>query len=121
MVIFVFSVAQSFCLYNSNGNFQTSKHQLNLMSSNLFLLHALTEQEIKVTKGFDETNEPSYYVRLGSLSTKLRQRAYQKAISKVQDGKKDSQESISKLNRAMDLVGHLQSLSLCFFPLSCNL
>lgn len=80
------------------------------MSSNLFLLHALTEQEIKVTKGFDDqTNEPSYYVRLGSLSTKLRQRAYQKAISKVQDGKKDSQESISKLNRAMDLVGDLQS------------
>ncbi|MCI4377491.1 hypothetical protein PGIGA_G00204170 [Pangasianodon gigas] len=63
------------------------------------------EHEINVTKGFDdETNEPSYYVRLGSISTKLRQRAYQKAISKVHDAKNNSQESISQLNRTMDLI-----------------
>ncbi|KAI5104220.1 perilipin-2, partial [Silurus meridionalis] len=61
--------------------------------------------EINVAKGFDdETNEPSYYVRLGSISTKLRQRAYQKAISKVREAKNNSQESISQLNRTMDLI-----------------
>lgn len=77
----------------------------NLISSNLFILHAFPEHEIK---GFDDkTIEPSYYVRLGSLSTKLRQRAYQKAISKVGDARKNSQESISQLNRTMDLVGDL--------------
>lgn len=63
-----------------------------------------------MTKGFDdETNEPSYYVRLGSVSTKLRQRVYQKAISKVHDAKKNSQESISRLNHTMDLVGDVRS------------
>ncbi|XP_060790931.1 perilipin-2 [Neoarius graeffei] len=63
------------------------------------------EHEINVTKGFDEKiNEPSYYVRLGSISTKLRQRVYQKAISKVRDAKRNSQESISQLNRTMDLI-----------------
>ncbi|KAI5609540.1 perilipin-2, partial [Silurus asotus] len=61
--------------------------------------------EINVVKGFDdETTEPSYYVRLGSISTKLRQRAYQKAISKVRDAKNNSQESITQLNRTMDLI-----------------
>lgn len=80
------------------------------MSSNLFLLHALPEQKINMTTGFaDQTDEPSYYVRLGSISTKLRQRVYQKAISKVHDAKKNSQESISKLNHTMDLVGDLCS------------
>ncbi|TSK82193.1 La-related protein 7 [Bagarius yarrelli] len=63
------------------------------------------EQEINITKGFEtETNEPNYYVRLGSISSKLRQRAYQKAISKVYDAKTNSQESITQLNRTMDLI-----------------
>ncbi|GAA6089738.1 perilipin-2 [Tachysurus ichikawai] len=63
------------------------------------------EQKINMTTGFaDQTDEPSYYVRLGSISTKLRQRVYQKAISKVHDAKKNSQESISKLNHTMDLI-----------------
>ncbi|XP_027025213.1 perilipin-2 [Tachysurus fulvidraco] len=63
------------------------------------------EQKINMTTGFaDQTDEPSYYVRLGSISTKLRQRVYQKAISKVYDAKKNSQESISKLNHTMDLI-----------------
>ncbi|KAI4900138.1 hypothetical protein NFI96_023866 [Prochilodus magdalenae] len=63
------------------------------------------ESETHLRKGFDSyTDEPSYYVRLGSLSTKLRQRAYQKAVTKVHDAKKRSQESISQLNHAMDLI-----------------
>lgn len=70
-----------------------------------------------MAKGFDdEANAPSYYVRLGSISTKLRQRAYQKAIYKVHDAKKNSQEYASQLNRTMDVVGDLQSLKIsCFF------
>ncbi|XP_053484937.1 perilipin-2 [Ictalurus furcatus] len=63
------------------------------------------EHEINVAKGFDdEANAPSYYVRLGSISTKLRQRAYQKAINKVHDAKKNSQEYASQLNRTMDVI-----------------
>lgn len=65
------------------------------------------EHEINVAKGFDdEANAPSYYVRLGSISTKLRQRAYQKAIYKVHDAKKNSQEYASQLNRTMDVIAY---------------
>ncbi|XP_072543923.1 perilipin-2 [Salminus brasiliensis] len=63
------------------------------------------ECETNLTKEFDsDTDESSYYMRLGSLSTKLRQRAYQKAVVKVQDAKKRSQDSISQINHAMDLI-----------------
>ncbi|XP_028845960.1 perilipin-2 [Denticeps clupeoides] len=63
------------------------------------------EQEAKQVKGFDHaTGSPSYYVRLGSLSNKLRQRAYQKAVVKVRDAKQRSQESISQLHHTVDLI-----------------
>lgn len=64
----------------------------------------VTELEAKTVKGFDK-NEPSYYVRLGSLSTKLRKRAYTKAMIKIQDGKQRSMELISEVNSTVDLVG----------------
>ncbi len=57
-------------------------------------------------RGFDE-KEPSYYVRLGSLSTKLRKRAYTRALARIQDGKQRSKEFISELNSTVDLVGLL--------------
>ncbi|KAK1797002.1 hypothetical protein P4O66_008404 [Electrophorus voltai] len=63
------------------------------------------EYEASLTRGFEhDTEKPSYYVRLGSLSTKLRRRAYQKAIAKVYDAKTRSQETISHLNHTMDLI-----------------
>ncbi|XP_031140975.1 perilipin-2 isoform X2 [Sander lucioperca] len=61
------------------------------------------ELEAKTVKGFDK-NEPSYYVRLGSLSTKLRKRAYTKAMIKIQDGKQRSMELISEVNSTVDLI-----------------
>ncbi|XP_042367974.1 perilipin-2 [Plectropomus leopardus] len=61
------------------------------------------ELEAKTVKGFDN-KEPSYYVRLGSLSTKLRKRAYTRAVAKIQDGKQRSVEFISELNSTVDLI-----------------
>nr|QCW64337.1 Perilipin 2 [Botia dario] len=52
----------------------------------------------------NDKDAPSYYVRLGSLSSKVRNRAYQRAVAKVRDAVQHSQESISQLNHAMDLV-----------------
>uniref|UniRef100_A0A8C2AS67 Perilipin n=1 Tax=Cyprinus carpio TaxID=7962 RepID=A0A8C2AS67_CYPCA len=46
----------------------------------------------------------SYYVRLGSLSSKVRDRAYQRAVDKVRNAIQRSQESISQLNHTMDLI-----------------
>lgn len=66
----------------------------------------VTELEAKTVRGFDK-KEPSYYVRLGSLSTKLRKRAYTRAIAKIQDGKQRSKEFITELQSTIDLVGVL--------------
>ena len=48
--------------------------------------------------------KPSYYVRLGSLSTKLRSRAYQQALCRVEEAKRKGQETISQLHSAFNLV-----------------
>ncbi|XP_037613896.1 perilipin-2 [Sebastes umbrosus] len=61
------------------------------------------ELEAKTVKGFDR-KEPSYYVRLGSLSTKLRKRAYTTAVAKIRDGKQRSMGFISELNSTVDLI-----------------
>lgn len=66
----------------------------------------ITELEAKTVRGFDR-KKMSYYVRLGSLSTKLRKRAYTSAVAKIQDGKQRSREFISELSSTVDLVGLL--------------
>ncbi|XP_042256533.1 perilipin-2 [Thunnus maccoyii] len=61
------------------------------------------ELEAKTVQGFDK-KEPSYYVRLGSLSAKLRKRASARALAKIKDGKQRSLEFISELNSTVDLI-----------------
>ncbi|XP_035531716.1 perilipin-2 [Morone saxatilis] len=61
------------------------------------------ELEAKNVRGFDK-KESSYYVRLGSLSTKLRKRAYTRALAKIQDGRQRSREFISELSSTVDLI-----------------
>ncbi|XP_066576522.1 perilipin-2 isoform X2 [Amia ocellicauda] len=63
------------------------------------------EKEAKNVEGFEvSSNKPSYYIRLGSLSVKLRKRAYHQAIAKVRDAKQRSQESVSQLHYTVDLI-----------------
>ncbi|RXM34208.1 Perilipin-2 [Acipenser ruthenus] len=69
----------------------------------------LTEEELateaKNIDGFEvAANKPSYYIRLGSVSTKLRKRAYHQALAKVRDAKQRSQEAISELHHTVDLI-----------------
>uniref|UniRef100_A0A8C6T9G5 Perilipin n=1 Tax=Neogobius melanostomus TaxID=47308 RepID=A0A8C6T9G5_9GOBI len=61
------------------------------------------ELEAKTVQGFDK-DDPSCYVRLGSLSTKVRKRAYTRAVAKIQDGKQRSLEFISALNSTVDVI-----------------
>ncbi|XP_034843823.1 perilipin-2 isoform X3 [Mirounga leonina] len=68
------------------------------------------EKEAKKVEGFDIVQKPSYYVRLGSLSTKLRARAYQQALSRVKEAKQKSQETISQLHSTVNL--HIESRTL---------
>ncbi|XP_054439169.1 perilipin-2 isoform X2 [Pteronotus mesoamericanus] len=62
------------------------------------------EKEAKKVEGFDTVQKPSYYIRLGSLSTKLRSRAYQQALSRVKETKQKSQETISQLHSTVNLI-----------------
>ncbi|XP_052573773.1 perilipin-2 isoform X1 [Peromyscus californicus insignis] len=68
----------------------------------------LTQEELEIeakkVEGFDVVQKPSYYVRLGSLSSKLRSRAYQQALSKVKDAKQKSQETIAQLHSTVHLI-----------------
>lgn len=62
------------------------------------------EMEAKKVEEFDTVQKPSYYVRLGSLSSKLRSRAYQQALGRVKDAKQKSQETISQLHSTVHLI-----------------
>ncbi|XP_059512556.1 perilipin-2 isoform X1 [Myotis daubentonii] len=62
------------------------------------------EKEAKKVEGFETVQKPSYYIRLGSLSTKLRSRAYQQALGRVKEAKQKSQETISHLHSTVNLI-----------------
>ncbi|KAM4052352.1 perilipin-2-like isoform 2-T2 [Anomaloglossus baeobatrachus] len=62
-------------------------------------------KEATKMEGFEiSQNKPGYYVRLGSLSTKARRRAYQQALTRMKDAKCRSQEAIAQLHNTVDLI-----------------
>uniref|UniRef100_A0A672LIV2 Perilipin 2 n=1 Tax=Sinocyclocheilus grahami TaxID=75366 RepID=A0A672LIV2_SINGR len=68
------------------------------------------ESEVKNSGGLENNSDPlSYYVRLGSLSNKVRDRAYQRAVDKVRNAIQRSQESISQLNHTMYLIEYTRN------------
>ncbi|NXF10319.1 PLIN2 protein, partial [Smithornis capensis] len=76
-----------------------------LVDQYLPLTEAELEKEAANVEGFEVgVQKPSYYVRLGSLSSKLRTRAYQQALNKVKDAKQKSQETISQLQHTVSLI-----------------
>ncbi|XP_058679443.1 perilipin-2 isoform X4 [Ammospiza nelsoni] len=82
-----------------------------LVDQYLPLTEAELEKEAANVEGFEVgVQKPSYYVRLGSLSSKVRTRAYQQALNKVRDAKQKSQETISQLHYTVSL--HIESRTL---------
>ncbi|XP_030050051.1 perilipin-2 isoform X3 [Microcaecilia unicolor] len=68
----------------------------------------LTEaKEATRADGFEtETQKSSYYIRLGSLSSKIRRHAYEQTLTRIKDAKHRSQEVILKLHCTVDLMGY---------------
>ncbi|KAG5261336.1 hypothetical protein AALO_G00302840 [Alosa alosa] len=63
------------------------------------------KKSIKAVESFENGLEPrSYYTRLGSLSTKVGQRTYQRTMAKVREARQHSQESIAQLHLTMDVI-----------------
>ncbi|XP_073506783.1 perilipin-2-like [Phyllobates terribilis] len=64
-------------------------------------------KEATKTDGFEVSqDEPGYYMRLGSLSTKARKRAYQQTLTRIKDAKCRSQEAISQLQSTVNLLAY---------------
>ncbi|XP_043403426.1 perilipin-3-like isoform X2 [Chelonia mydas] len=73
----------------------------------------MTEEELAelATTPVEGTGEApaeqrSYYVRLGSLSSTLRQRAYQHALGKMRQARQRTLEALSQLQQIIDLISH---------------
>ncbi|XP_064360704.1 perilipin-2-like isoform X2 [Dromaius novaehollandiae] len=69
------------------------------------------EKEVANIEGFEVgVQKPSYYVRLGSLSSKVCVRTYQQALSKARDAKHRSQETISQLSYTVNLIEYAKNM-----------
>ncbi|XP_029889163.1 perilipin-3-like isoform X2 [Aquila chrysaetos chrysaetos] len=74
----------------------------------------MTEEELgklaTTVEGFgmasveEQKQQQSYFVRLGSLSNKVRHRAYQHSLNKVQRIKQSTQDTLSRLQLAIKLI-----------------
>ncbi|XP_074855641.1 perilipin-3-like [Carettochelys insculpta] len=75
----------------------------------------MTEEELaKLAESVEGTEAPSaqehrsYFVRLGSLSTKLRQHAYRYSLDKMRHTSQSISEALSQLHQAMGLIEHIK-------------
>ncbi|XP_030422708.1 perilipin-3-like [Gopherus evgoodei] len=68
----------------------------------------MTEEELAelATPMEGSGKQKNYFLRLGSLSTKLRQRAYQHALGKMRQARQHTLEAISQLQQTIDLMEH---------------
>ncbi|XP_068276590.1 perilipin-3-like isoform X2 [Nyctibius grandis] len=75
----------------------------------------MTDEELAklatAVEGFEmeqQKQQQSYFVRLGSLSAKLRHRALQHSLGKLQSARRSSQDVLAQLQRTLDLVENLK-------------
>ncbi|XP_007052776.2 perilipin-3-like isoform X2 [Chelonia mydas] len=70
----------------------------------------MTEEELAelATPVEGSGEQKSYFVRLGSLSIKLRQRAYQHALGKMRQARQHTLEALSQLQQTIDLIEHVK-------------
>uniref|UniRef100_A0A8C3RY91 Perilipin n=2 Tax=Chelydra serpentina TaxID=8475 RepID=A0A8C3RY91_CHESE len=67
----------------------------------------ITDEELGQLACVEQQRQPkSYYVRLGSLSTKLRQRAYQHSLGKVKQVGQSTKEALFQLQQTIDLIDY---------------
>ncbi|KYO30146.1 perilipin-3-like [Alligator mississippiensis] len=78
----------------------------------------MTDEELAnlatAVEGFDvasveqQKQQQSYFVRLGSLSSKLRHRAYQQSLGKLRRIRQSTQEGLGKLHHTIELMEHVK-------------
>ncbi|XP_063147029.1 perilipin-3-like [Candoia aspera] len=55
-----------------------------------------------------QKEEKSYFVRLGSLSSKLRHRAFQHSLAKLKSAKQGTHDALSQLHQTIELIEHVK-------------
>ncbi|KAG8454458.1 hypothetical protein GDO86_000905 [Hymenochirus boettgeri] len=65
---------------------------------------ASSVEGFEVTPVQEQRKQQSYFVRLGSLSSRLRHRAYQHSLGKVRSARNNTQELLSQLHQTIDLM-----------------
>ncbi|XP_009577050.1 PREDICTED: perilipin-3-like, partial [Fulmarus glacialis] len=65
---------------------------------------ATTVEGFGVASVEEQKQQQSYFVRLGSLSNKVRHRAYQHSLNKLQHVKQSTQDTLSRLQLAIKLI-----------------
>ncbi|NXJ95014.1 PLIN3 protein, partial [Corythaixoides concolor] len=65
---------------------------------------ATTVEGFGVASVEEQKQQQSYFVRLGSLSNKVRRRAYQHSLNKLQRVKQSTQDTLSRLQLAIKLI-----------------
>ncbi|NXQ42027.1 PLIN3 protein, partial [Catharus fuscescens] len=75
----------------------------------------MTDEELAklatAVEGFEpeqQRQQQSYFVRLGSLSSKVQHRALQHSLGKLQSARQSSQDLLAQLQRTLDLVEQLK-------------
>ncbi|XP_030396467.1 perilipin-3-like [Gopherus evgoodei] len=78
----------------------------------------MTDQELAKlatsVEGFEmasveqQKQQQSYFVRLGSLSSKLRHRAYQHSLGKLRHARQSTQEALSQLHQTIELIEYVK-------------
>ncbi|NXP65378.1 PLIN3 protein, partial [Chloropsis cyanopogon] len=75
----------------------------------------MTDEELAklatAVEGFEpeqQRQQQSYFVRLGSLSSKVQHRALQHSLGKLQSARQSSQDLLAQLQRTLDLVEYLR-------------
>lgn len=78
----------------------------------------ITEKELvqlaTSMEGFDmatveeQQEQRSYFVRLGSLSSKVRHRAYQHSLGKLRNARQGTQDVLFQLSQTIELIEHLK-------------
>ncbi|XP_074060096.1 perilipin-5 [Macrotis lagotis] len=82
-------------------------HFLPMTDEELEELAAAAAEGGALTPGADQ-HQTSYFVRLGSLSSRLRQRVYQHSLGKLRQKKHQAQEYFTQLHDTLEMIHHMK-------------
>ncbi|XP_037679868.1 perilipin-5 [Choloepus didactylus] len=82
-------------------------HFLPMTEDELMALAAEAEGP-EVASVEDQRRQQGYFVRLGSLSARLRHLAYEHSLGKLRQSKHRAQDTLTQLQETLELIGHMQ-------------